>query len=165
MLKYDEFRKKAERLGARKAKIIRSTSVVVADWVRWKCRYGCDMFGACLTCPPSAPGPEETKKMLACYKYGLLIQADECREIRRLAPLLEREIFLRGYYKALALAAGPCSLCRKCSAVCPHPDKARPAMEACGIDVFATVRSCGFHLEVLTTRAAGADCYGLVLIE
>jgi len=165
MRKYDEFRKKAEMLGAGKAKIIRSASVVTADWIRWRCRYGCDMFGTRLTCPPDSPGPAETKKLLAGYKYGMLIQARNCREIRRIAPILEREIFLRGFYKAFALAAGPCSLCRSCAAACRHPGKARPAMEACGIDVFATVTRSGLHLEVLRTKAFKADCYGLVLIE
>lgn len=165
MLKYDEFRKKAELLGARKSKIIRAGSVVTADWVRWKCRYGCDMFGTRLTCPPSSPGPEETRMLLDGYKYGLLLQADKCREIRRIIPLLEREIFLRGFYKAFALAAGPCELCRSCAGSCRHPGEARPAMEACGIDVFATAKRNGFHLEVLRTKAGKEDCYGLVLIE
>lgn len=165
MKKYDEFRKKAEALGASKAKIIRTGSVVLADWVRWRCRYGCEKYGGRLTCPPSAPGPDETGKLLAGYRYGLLLRAVECRVIRRVAPLLEREIFLRGFYKAFALAAGPCSLCRSCAKICRHPETARPAMEACGIDVFATARRSGMRLEVLRNREAGQDCYGLVLIE
>ena len=165
MKKYSEFLKKGEALGAAKAKIIRAGSVVTAEWVRWRCRYGCDRFGAALTCPPHAPAPEVTRKLLDGYKYGLLFRAERCREIRRIAPLLEREVFLRGFYKAFALAAGPCSLCRSCAPACRHPEKARPAMEACGIDVFATVRKSGMHLEVLGDRKSGQDCYGLVLIE
>jgi len=165
MKKYDEFCKKAKALGALNAKIIRTGSVVQADWVKWRCQYGCDMYGARLTCPPHSPGPEETRKLLAGYKYGLLLRAGECREIRRLAPLLEREVFLRGYHKAFSLAAGPCSLCSSCPKSCRHPETARPAMEACGIDVFATARRTGMHLEVLRDREAEQDAYGLVLIE
>ncbi len=165
MKKYLEFLNKAEALGATRAKIIRAASVVTGEWVGWRCRCGCDRYGAKLTCPPNSPRAEDTAKLLACYRYGLLFRAGECREIRRIAPLLEREFFLKGFYKALALAAGPCSLCRSCARICRHPEKARPAMEACGIDVFATVRRNGMHLEVLADRGESQDCYGLVLIE
>ena len=79
---------------------------------------------------------------------------------------LERHIFLAGFYKALAFGAGPCRLCRECNAeVCRHSDKARPSMEACGIDVFATVRANGFSVEVLSDEGDSQDYYGLVLIE
>ena len=39
-------------------------------------------------------------------------------------------------------------------AACMHPDKARPAMEAAGIDVFATARAAGLPIEVVRD----ADC-------
>jgi hypothetical protein len=51
------------------------------------------------------------------------------------------------------VAAGECSLCvpRKPCAVlkgkeCVHPLRARPAMEACGFDVFAIARKVGWNL-------------------
>ena len=163
--KYGAFLGRAAALGAGKAKIISASSVVTADWVRLKCQYGCGMFGAKLTCPPRSPGPGETKRTLAGYKYGIMIRADTCRDIRRIVPVLEREIFLGGFRKAFAMGAGPCGLCRECAVTCRHPEQVRPAMEACGIDVFATAKNNGFRLEVLRTKASRADCYGLVLIE
>ncbi len=44
-------------------------------------------------------------------------------------------------------------------------DRARPAMEACGIDVFATVRKHGFTIDVVRTRGDPEHYFGLVLVE
>jgi len=38
MKKYDKYVKKALKLGATDAKIIKPESVVTSAWVRWKCR-------------------------------------------------------------------------------------------------------------------------------
>ncbi len=38
-------------------------------------------------------------------------------------------------------------------------------MEACGIDVFATVRANGFPIAVVSNDSCTANYYGLVLIE
>jgi len=42
--------------------------VVVSEWVRWKCMFGCKGYGKHLSCPPYVPGPEDTRKMLKEYK-------------------------------------------------------------------------------------------------
>ena len=80
---------------------------------------------------------------------------------------IERQLFLAGYYKALGLGAGPCYLCRSCplDGNCRHADKARPAMEACGIDVFGTARTHGFTIEVVRNRRDPQHYFGMVLIE
>ena len=77
-----------------------------------------------------------------------------------------RRLFLDGYYKALAFGSGPCKLCPSCAPEgCRFPGKAVPAMEACGIDVFATARAHG--LEVRTLRVLGEERshFGLILVE
>jgi hypothetical protein len=38
-------------------------------------------------------------------------------------------------------------------------------MEACGIDVFATVRANGFPIEVVRDDSSDQNYYGLILIE
>ncbi len=95
--------------------------------------------------------------------------------MRDIARTLERTIFLAGYYKAFAFVCGPCWLCKTCAAIakgkpgkaaaCKHPDKARPAMEAAGIDVFATARAAGLPIEVIRTEECPQDYYALVLVE
>jgi hypothetical protein len=38
-------------------------------------------------------------------------------------------------------------------------------MEACGIDVYKTVRDNGFPIEVLRTREEERNIYGVILVE
>lgn len=164
MKKYAKYIKKAKEMGARQVKIIPAKSIVTAEWVRLKCQFGCDGYGQGLTCPPYSPAPEQTRKTLSDYKYGFLIHGDEHTDINNIVSTLEREIFLDGHYKAYAMGAGPCRLCAKCAKFCRHSEKARPSMEACGIDVYSTVRANGFAIEVLKTRTSSGNYYGVVLI-
>lgn len=161
------FCRRAAELGAIEAKVISPAKVVTAAWVRLKCQYGCGGYGGCLTCPPHSPTPSETRQVLDCFKHAILVHGDERSDIRKVVAALEREAFLAGYYKAFAYGCGPCSLCRECDfeAGCRHPEQARPAMEAAGIDVFATARGADCPIEVVSKRGQCQNRYGLVLIE
>jgi predicted metal-binding protein len=65
------------------------------------------------------------------------------------------------------MASGPCHFCKECrvSEPCRFPERARPAMEACGVDVFATVRAAGWELRVVRSEDETAHYFGLVLID
>ncbi len=155
----------AIELGAREAKAIKAEDVVVADWVRLKCQYGCDGYGKSLTCPPYSPTPDQTRRILSCYKYAILVHFPQDSDIHRAMAKLEREAFLLGYYAAFAMVAGPCTLCDECSLdYCRHPELARPSMEACGIDVYSTVRRAGFNIHVLRSRDEKPTYYALLLV-
>jgi predicted metal-binding protein len=156
---------KAAALGAVEAKIIPPSSVVTAEWVRMKCRYGCDGYGSSWCCPPRSPEPEQTRKVLDCYTTALLVHFGSDVRVTRAMVKLEKEAFLAGWYKAFALGAGPCSLCKECDLAQCRNEDARPSMEACGIDVFATARANGYPIEVLADRSNPENCYGLLLIE
>jgi predicted metal-binding protein len=164
---FEPFCQMAKDMGATGAKVISPQNVVTAAWVRLKCQYGCGGYGKRLTCPPYSPTPEETRKILDSYKHAILLRGDSNAEASDVAVKLEREIFLRGYYKAFAMGSGPCKHCQQCdtSKLCNHPYKARPAMEASGIDVFHTARSSGFSIDVVTSHEQKGDYYGLVLID
>lgn len=161
------FCQKAKKAGALKAKVIPADSIVTASWVRFKCQYGCDGYGACLTCPPYSPTPEETAKIVDEFETGILLHGREHVNITRVAAELEREIFLAGYYKAISFGSGPCRFCDECNvhACCRHPSLARPAMESAGIDVYQTVRNNGFHIEVVTCQKGAAHYFALILVE
>jgi len=152
--------------GALGAKVIPPASVETGRWVRWKCRFGCGGYGASLVCPPHSPEPEQTRRMLDEYQRAIFFESPDGKT-KEIAVGLERELFLAGHYKAFGLGAGPCPLCETCAFEegCRHPDQARPAMEACGIDVFATARKHGFTLEVARGREDPQHYFGLVLIE
>ncbi len=153
--------------GAEEAAIIPVKKVVVSSWVQWKCQYGCEDYGKSLTCPPYSPSCEQTLKVLQEFSEALLIRAGQSFLIRYLAYFLEREAFLTGYYKAFGMGAGPCRLCESCDvhSPCKRPKEARPSVEACGIDVFATVRQNGFSIEPLKNDNQNQQSFGLILLE
>ena len=65
---------KALALGAVQAKVIPAADVVVENRVPLKCRAGCIGYGKKLTCPPYVPTPDEFRKVLAEYRYALLVK-------------------------------------------------------------------------------------------
>ncbi len=168
--------KKALSRGISRAKLIDARTITVANWVRLKCQFGCGGYGKRLTCPPYSPTPEYTRRMVTEYGRALLMQIENIppakedrvsQELQMVVADLEREIFLDGYYKTFGMTSGPCRLCRTCSTKkpCKYPYQARPSMEACGIDVYQTVRNNGFKLEVVTREDSCCTYNGLILIE
>src|SRR5208337_3110815 len=64
----------ARSLGATVAKVIPASDVIVENRVPLKCRAGCIGYGKKLTCPPHVPTPDEFRKILAEYRYALLVK-------------------------------------------------------------------------------------------
>jgi predicted metal-binding protein len=157
---------RACELGACEAKLMEAASIVTAPWVRLKCRFGCDGYNTSLCCPPNTPSYLDMREVISCYKHALLIHCKDTASPTRIVCQLERQIFLSGYYKAFGLGAGPCQLCSKCNLKrCKHTENTRPSMEACGIDMYATVRANGYPIAVVKDYTDKANYYGLVLIE
>ncbi|MDD1721363.1 MAG: DUF2284 domain-containing protein [Euryarchaeota archaeon] len=68
------------------------------------------------------------------------------RKLDLIAERLEAAAFKGGLKYATALSAGKCTLCDECVGAgnrCRNPYKARPSMEAMGIDVGETARNAG----------------------
>ena len=158
-------------MGAEDAKIIDPRTILCEAWVRFKCRYGCPAYGKRLMCPPFTPTPEETARVVSCYSRAILLHAHNDDLINDIIPRLEQKIFLGGYYKSLGFGSGPCRICEnrgsRCdtSRRCKYPLIARPAMEACGMNVFETARANGFHIEVVRSHRQIDDYFGVVLID
>ncbi len=148
------------------SKYIDPKSIAIGYWPRYKCQYGCPAYNKSLCCPPNCPSPDETKKIVSDYTLGLLVHFAGDISITKAIVKIEREIFLENYYKVISFGAGPCRLCKDCSKTeCEFPQLARPSMEGCGIDVYATARNNGFSINVLKTKNEEKNCYGLLLIE
>ncbi len=149
--------------------IINPREVVVGEWVRLKCQYGCVMV--MLSVLPVfliLPGLKKTSRILEDFSLPCFCGKPEgYQDLRRICTDLERALFLEGYYKAFAMPSGPCELCGRypCKYPCRYPERTRPSMEACGIGVYATVRKFGFPVEVVRFRNCKANCYALCLIE
>ena len=152
----------------KKAVIVSPKDVATAGWVRLKCQYGCGGYGQSLTCPPFTPAPEQMRNILDCYKRAVLIHFDQEADTKSIIVELERQIFLAAAWKAFGLGAGPCYFCNECaikSGQYRHAERARPAMEACGIDVFTTARKAGFDIEVVKTQSQCPNYFSLVLVD
>ncbi len=158
----------ALKFGVEEAEVIKTSKIVVENWVNWKCRFGCPDYGKWLTCPPYTPKPEETKALLKEYKIALLVRLSDKIKLYEAINKLERELFLQGYYKAFGFSGGHCPYCEKCTLdfkTCKNLLLVRPSMEACGINVFETAKNAGFPVEILKDKNLKVYRFGLILIK
>ncbi len=134
----------------------------VRAWVRFQCRFGCPDHGRWLTCPPHVPSLELTARVLAEYRTGLWVAADDHPGVNRILRDLRGAAFEAGAWKALALGAGHCDLCPECRLeACRHPAGAFPSMEACGIAVLEAL-----DLHGIERRPGGTmPCFGVLLLD
>lgn len=162
------------------AKEIHPSSVVTASWVRLKCQYGCEMYGKGYCCPPDTPTPGQTRELLNQYQRAVLFhyQAAKREGENRFKLLsgffdelidLEGDLFKSGFYKAFVMISGPCSKCSPCAKAegkpCHFGTRARPSMEACGIDVYRTAWNNGFPIKPLRSKDETQNIYCLMLVE
>lgn len=163
MKKYLEF---LQNKGADLAIVIDPKTVVTAPWTIYKCKFGCGCYGKNRCCPPNAPTYKETRKILDSFSKAILFRTHEVNTITPLAVEAARELFLDDYYKAIAFGDGDCQKCASCNPErCNFPGKTVPSMEACGIDVFATVRANGLEIHTLRQKGEPQNHFGLVLVE
>ena len=176
----DDLKKYADRAlkgGAKSVESIQPSSVATAPWVRLKCQFGCPGYDQSYCCPPHTPIPEETRKILDAYNRALLFHIETLsskgrakrKKFFQMLIDLEGDMFKDGYYKAFVLLAGPCGVCRQCAKTtgdaCNDRYRARPSMEACGIDVFQTARNNGFHIETLRNEKESRNNFCLMLVD
>lgn len=183
-----QYESRCKELGATEARIVSiKETVVLSEWVRLKCQFGCKEYGQHLVCPPYTPDFKTCYDIVHSYETGLLIAfvsqevnrspdayVTEKNKIRRTLSRIERQLILDQYYKAISLHNGPCTLCQTCVLNEPEGHKkpqcrfhkvARPAMEAMCIDVFETVRRAGWEAKMLSNFFEQPTYYGLVLIK
>jgi len=163
---------RAVEMGVDGAREIDPSSIVTAEWVRMKCQFGCPGFGNSHCCPPHSPTHDVTRKVIDSYRKAILLhkrleKGERGKGVTEIVVSLEIEMFLDGYYKAWSMGAGPCRLCKECDLAipCKQGYRARPSMEACGIDVFKTARDNGFPIEVVRTRDQERNIFGVILAE
>jgi hypothetical protein len=101
----EQLLKRALELGVEKAKSIDPASIVVEEWVRWKCQYGCQLYEKDAYHPPCAPPAESTAKVIREYSRALLLNGPRGKELTEAVVRLEGEAYQLGYYKAFALTA------------------------------------------------------------
>jgi predicted metal-binding protein len=73
--------------------------------------------------------------------------------LQRIVQKIESQAFSQGYRFTVGFIAGSCKLCPKCVAVdscepCRNPFRARPSMEAMGIDAYQTAKNAGLPFDI-----------------
>ncbi len=152
--------------GASEVRLIDVKKIVVDERVRLKCQIPlCDTYGRNLMCPPHLPSVEDFRRALRRYSRAILVQVSAAvpvqsgselpedvfapaTKLHELVNMGEKMAFEAGLHFAAGLIGGCCRLCKECVAAqgetrCRFPFKARPSMEAMGIDVFSTLEKIG----------------------
>lgn len=154
-------------------------TIVVCQWVRMKCLYGCDEYGATASCPPNVPSVSECERFFREYREAVVFHLEKkvrrpedrfawTRKVNLRLLKLEREIFLSGYEKAFLLFLDSCNICPECPGKreeCKAPEMARPTPEAMSVDVFATVHPMGYPIEVLSDYSQKMNRYAFLMIK
>ena len=175
--------------GATEAKIVPVHEIVLDERVILKCQVPlCNEYGNHLLCPPNSPSLAQFREVLKKYSSALLIQLrtptdqssskpEEDRkkaiyaranELHEIINVLEKVAQELQFTFAAGFIGGACKLCDPCVGVksgkpCKYPFKARPSMEAVGIDVHLTAQRAGLGFSPDIEKEVVLN--GLVLLE
>ncbi|WNY22779.1 hypothetical protein MmiHf6_00640 [Methanimicrococcus hongohii] len=180
--------KTAHEAGAVEALYIDAEDVVVDDRVRLKCFVPlCRHYGD-LVCPPNVPTPDEFRKYLSLYRFAILLStqydnppkpaslidsekvSNEIRkkstDLSEILLKLEAVSLQKGYRFAAGFTGGSCHYCDACvktGGECKTPYRARPSMEAVGVDVVGTLQKVDMSLEFPVSDKV--KWWGLLLVD
>lgn len=160
-------------------KWIDAKKIIVSQWVRMKCRFGCGEYGRGGACPPETPPVTECRDFFNEYEDALILHFEgemdkpEDRhawsaKINAKLVQLEREVFTAGFERAFQLFMDSCCFCRDCTGsrkTCAKPRMARPAPEAMAVDVYTTVRQAGFTINVLADYDQKMDRFAFLMVH
>jgi len=161
-------------------KWIEPKEIVVSQWVRMKCMFGCGGYGQIAICPPNLPSVSECERFFREYSDAVIFHFAKkvakpedrhtwTRKVNAKLSKLEREVFLSGYERAFLLFMDTCRICGECPTEskekCKEPRLARPSPEGMAIDVYATVRMVGYPIQVLSDYSQVMNRYAFLMIE
>ncbi|MBW1856443.1 MAG: DUF2284 domain-containing protein [Deltaproteobacteria bacterium] len=154
---------------------VKEQDSLIEDRVTVKCQVPrCPSFGLCTNCPPHTIEPARMRELITEYNRALFFSIDLPAEnmtrdkektgkrlsvaenLYKIVSKIESMAFYDGLYMAFGLGAGSCLdvFCfeeKNCAALkeggrCRYPLKARPSMEAVGIDVFKLMAHVGWDI-------------------
>ncbi len=153
--------------------------IIVSQWVRMKCMYGCGEYGKNACCPPNTPSVSECERFFHEYRDAVIFRFEKAvnkpedrhswsKKINIKLAKLEREVFLSGFERAFMLFMDSCGLCSDCTAVregCQQPRSARPSPEAMAVDVYSTVKQYGLPIAVRTDYDQEMNRYAFLMVR
>jgi len=160
-------------------KWINPQNIVVSQWVRMKCMFGCREYGRNACCPPNTPPVDECRGFFREYSEVVVFhfqkkfeKPEERHEwtkgINERLLNLEREVFLADNPKTFLLFMDSCSLCEECAEErvrCNNKKSARTTPEAMAVDVFSTVKQLGYPIKVLRDYSEAMNRYAFLLVR
>ena len=176
-------RKRLDRLFQEKGyadyKWIDPHKIIVSQWVRMKCVFGCGEYGKNACCPPNVPSVSECERFFHEYQDAVIFRFEKAvakpenrhkwsKKVNIKLAKLERDVFLSGYERAFLLFMDSCCICADCTAnreECKEPRSARPSPESMAVDVYSTVRQFGFPIEVRTEYSQEMNRYAFLMIR
>ncbi|MFW6180807.1 MAG: DUF2284 domain-containing protein [Spirochaetota bacterium] len=193
----DAYCAEAREMGAADALPVPAEAVPVDERVALKCRVPkCFGYGTSAHCPPHSLKPEETRALLARYRWGVAFRlqvpprvvvrdkstiterVEAYRKVFEIAGQLESLAFYDGHYLSVGFAAGSCksTFChdRPCTVLqgekCRLSLRARPSMEAVGIDCYRLATDLGWDIYPIGSGAPAArvphgTLMGLVMVD
>jgi len=181
----ERYRVKAIELGASRAAIVNTQDIPVDEAVTLKCQVPrCFGYGVCAHCPPHTLKPAEIQEHLKKFRYAIFFTVDvpsevivrdkatireriaAYQEIYEIVSSLESAAFYDGYYLSFGFGAGSCrhTFCGQldsCAALegkkCRFALRARPSMEAVGIDAFKMAAQAGWDIYPIGSNAKAAE--------
>jgi predicted metal-binding protein len=153
--------------------------IIVSQWVRMKCMFGCGEYGRGGACPPNTPSVPECERFFSEYEDAIILHFEgrmdkpedrHAWSARINAGLIkaERDVFMAGFERVFLLFMDSCCFCRDCTGnreTCEQPRMARPAPEAMAVDVYSTVRQFGFEINVRTDYDQKMDRYAFLMVR
>ena len=160
-------------------KWINPKEIIVSQWARMKCMFGCGEYGNNASCPPNVPSVAECEKFFHEYSDAVIFRFQKkvdkpedrhkwSRKVNSDLLKLERAVFFSNYPKAFLFFMDSCSICAECTGergTCKEPRLSRPSPEAFAVDVFSTVRRFGFPIEVLSDYSQTMNRFSFLMIQ
>ncbi len=179
MKTYQELNRVFQEHGFNDFKWMKADQIKDAQWVRFKCMFGCSQYGQRGSCPPNVPLIPECKQFFSEYKdvvvFHIPKELDNLdmrniwgKEVNLQLLKVEREVLMAGYRKTFLLFMDKCWLCEDCPGTrldCKIKMKSRPCPESLGVDVFSTVKSIDFPIKVLTDYHDMMNRYAFLLVD
>lgn len=149
--------------GASGAVALPAAQIALSESFRELCRANsCGVYGKCWVCPPDCGEIGELMDLVRAHSRAVLyqtigtledsfdfegMQAAKQRHVQ-VCQKIQTALLRDDLPNRLHLGAGGCGVCETCSRVtnepCRHPERALLSMEACGIDVYNTVKDTPF---------------------
>ncbi|WP_162138479.1 DUF2284 domain-containing protein [Caldisalinibacter kiritimatiensis] len=167
--------------GVHLVKDIYPTEIIIDEKVRKYCKQNkCGEYGNNFMCPPFVGSIEDFREELKKYKHGLIVMIKDrivngndenryynsAKKLHNILLEVENECKKNYFNNVKVLIGGNCRICNPCVAAlgeekCKYPKKARPSLEAMGIDVVNTCKQIGIVVEFKTDEVMWI---GLVLL-